>query len=541
MRKILTFKLRTKNPFPIIINIFKNIKIMDNKIIIKGLSLLKVLRVPDYELNKLSVIINDNKYPISFKFKKGLPFIKKYRFNIYRIEVDINEIVTMDIQNKITLDYDGLYYGRIIYNIFDLYKGKNRNSNIVKYMDYSIYLRQTVKNTMYLTIRETNYYDSFEGRKKLFIGYCLSKLYPRNNYALLYEKECSRYEESASVLYEKLIDKGYKNVYYIINKDNPKIDNIDEKYKRNFIYKNSLKHIIYFFNCRKFLGTESLAHSIQLRIANKKAIKKINDNRIKYVFLQHGVMYMISLNSELRTGFRKSTYSFQKTVVSSKEEAKHFIELGGFKRRDLYICGLPKFDKSTRNEDADKIVIMPTWRRWEVNQAAIDYKETNYFKMIERIVESIPESLLSKIVILPHPLMINAIKNNDDYRSYLPDGDFVYDDILKQCSLLITDYSSIAYDAFYRGSNIIFYWEEKKDCLKKYGNSTKLMLNKRNVFGDICMNKEELKLKINDNYLVEQQQKYINRYRKIVQFYDNKNTDRLIKMLKKDGILDEKI
>ena len=54
--------------------------------------------------------------------------------------------------------------------------------------------------------------------------------------------------------------------------------------------------------------------------------------------------------------------------------------------------------------------------------------------------------------------------------------DVKYDDILKHTKLLITDYSSIAYDAFYRGCNVIFYWEELQECLEAYGPSTKLMI-----------------------------------------------------------------
>jgi len=37
--------------------------------------------------------------------------------------------------------------------------GKYRNSNIILLNNLSIYLRQTIKNTMYLTVRETNKYD----------------------------------------------------------------------------------------------------------------------------------------------------------------------------------------------------------------------------------------------------------------------------------------------------------------------------------------------------------------------------------------------
>lgn len=525
-----------KKPIPIIINILKKFYINKNNITIKALCLTKGIRIKDFNIDNIRIGINEKEYKPFFSFKKGIPFIRKYRINKIRINIPLEDFKDIDIQNKILVKYDE-YTGRVIYNVFDLKKGKYRNSNIIFLNNISIYLRQTIKNTMYLTVRETNKYDYLKNKIKVFIGYILSKMYFKKDIILLYEKECSRYEESASMLYERLIDKNYNNSYYIINKDNPILNAIDNKYKKNIIYKDSLKHIIYFFKCKKFLATESLDHGLQLRIANRHVFKKLRSKDISYVFLQHGVMYMISLDSDLRTGFRKQDCKLHKIIVSSKLEAKHFTDLGGFDISDLYICGLPKFDKAVRNNNSDKIVIMPTWRRWEINLASTDYEKTKYFKMIKKIINGIPKNLHDKIIMLPHPLMLQVIKDNEKYKKYIPDGEFTYDEILKNCSLLITDYSSISYDAFYRGSNVIFYWEEKEECLRKYGENTKLMLNEKNAFGPTVYNKKELSKIINDFYLTEQKKEYIKKYKKIVEFSDNKNTERLIEMLKKDNVL----
>ena len=108
---------------------------------------------------------------------------------------------------------------------------------------------------------------------------------------------------------------------------------------------------------------------------------------------------------------------------------------------------------------------------------------------------------------------------------------------MKETKVLITDYSSIAYDAYYRGANVIFYWEEKDECLENYGPSTKLMLNKDNVYGDVCYSSDELSKVFEKNYLQGQTETYLKRYRKIVQYNDGKNTERLVDFLKKDEII----
>ncbi len=491
-------------------------------------------------INQFFVKIDNNKYIPKYLFKKGIPFLKGYYINFYKVKIDIQSLMNLDIQNKLffTVDDEDVSIG-IGYNLINFKKGKYKNGPIYihKKTNTSFYFRQSVKNAIYVTVRKTNQTDSKKEQRKIFLAYLLSKICFFINPILLFEKESSKYEESASVLYEKLIDKKYKNVYYILEKNYQFIDNIKDKYKTNLIYKGSFKHYLYFFCCKKFIGTETLAHSIDLRIANKYATRKLNKKNINYVFLQHGVMYMISLSSNLRTGFYKKEGYNTKTVVSSVLEANHFIDLGGYEMDDLYICGLPKYDRNIRYENADKIVIMPTWRRWEYNMARIDFSKTKYYEMIMNIISAIPKKFHDKIIVLPHPLFNEAVKNSKTELNQYFKNNFKYDDILKETDLLITDYSSIAYDAFYRGCKVIFYWEQKDETIKMYGENTKLMINKNNIFGDICYNKKELKEAFNDNYMGKQKTKYKNRYNKIVSFHDNKNTERLIRMLKKDKFI----
>lgn len=244
---------------------------------------------------------------------------------------------------------------------------------------------------------------------------------------------------------------------------------------------------------------------------------------------------MVSLDSKGRSFFRKDggMPKYSKIVVSSKAEANHFIDLAGFNEDDLYITGLPKYDRNKRNTNADKIVIMLTWRPWEYNMIRNDINNSPYYKLINKIIEAIPNHLKEKVILMPHPLVLEDIKQSQLSRYILKD--FVYDDVLKTAKVLITDYSSIAYDSFYRGSNVIFYWEEKDYCMGEYGGH--LMLNNDNAFGPVCYDQEELTNTIESQYSINQERKYILRYEKIVEFKDGRNTERLIQLLKKDRII----
>lgn len=406
-------------------------------------------------------------------------------------------------------------------------------------VNQSIFVRQGRNDIMWITVRDTNRTDFFSEKIKVALAFIVAKLFCFRHTILLYEKNCEGYEESAAVLYEKLLDLGYKNAYFILDKKSEEKYDIKQKYKQNIITKYSFKHYVHFFQASVFLATETLYHAVELRTLNRFIHFHIKFGKYQYVWLQHGVMYMVSIDVKTRRAFRYGTdlRKGTKIVVSSKLEAQHFIEKGGFPKDSLYVTGLPKFDRSIQNPDANKIVVMTTWRPWEINLVETDPIATTYYKMIKRIVQTIPEQYAKQLIVLPHPLIADAMSKTD-LSKYLPTDikQVSYNVILKQCKVLITDYSSIAYDAFYRGANIIFYWEEKGECMDKY--EAVLMLNEDNAPGDIVYSPNQLEYVLEQNYKAKGQKlEYKKRYKKIVEFDDNRNTERLITFLKKDGII----
>jgi len=487
--------------------------------------------------------INNDYFKVKTLFKRGIGFsFKKYKyyFNLYNVKINKDEILNYPPQNLIKVSFkrdDNEIIMPVVYNLLhrQVYKGKT--SKVYKInKDLVCYFRQAKLNSIALTVRSSNTTDKFSHRCKILFAKLLSMITPKSDITLLYEKGANKYEESAATLYERLIDLGYQNSHFIIKKDSKHVEFIKERYKKNIIWAYTFNHYYKWFKCRKFIGTESVPHSMELRAANQYITKKMIKKKYKQVFLQHGVMYMVALDSVSRSAFRKGGNEQPidaKIVVSSKKEADHFVELGGFDYEDLYISGLPFYDRTIKKPEADKIVIMLTWRPWDYNVIVSDYKKSTYYKMTKKIINSIPSEYKDKVYILPHPLILNKFRNTD-LDKWIPEI-LSYDKILEDTALLITDYSSIAYSAFYRGSNIIFCWEELHECMEKYGSH--LMLNDKNVFGDVSYQYEDLAKLMKKNYLKPQTEKYKKKYKSIVTFSDNKNTDRLIEFLKKDNMI----
>lgn len=507
------------------------------------LSLFKLTAPSPVKFKDTFITVGDKEYKhksFSLSLKGG-----RRHIGVYKFTVPVEDVIDMPATNKVALNYKNpLGYQvqcHIVYNalLLRFFLGLHGPFTLESSTSSVAIFRQSRANRLNIYVRSYNVSDATGKRISQVIAFILSKLWygkKAKGLVLLFEKNSAKYEESASVTFEKLIDSGYKYAYFIVTKD--ALCDVPEKYRKNALIKHSFKHYLYFFKAKTFIGTETMVHAIDLKTFNRLALMKVASPNKNYVFLQHGVMYMVSLDSEARGMFkRKKLNGKYRVVVSSQAEADHFAELGNHLYEDLYICGLPKFDKSYLNDDADKIVIMPTWRPWEINTARDNFLETDYFKMMMKIYDNVPDKYKDKVIILPHPLIMNELKNLPESVSDRIMTDVCYDEILRQARVLITDYSSIAYDAFYRGTRVIFYWEEKDFCMSQYGPSTKLMLNEDNVYGDYFYNTDGLTQAIELNYNNPQREDYIDKYRKIVTYHDGKNTDRLIKFLKKDNII----
>lgn len=527
---------------PLIINIRHKAFVKEGRLFIKGTCLTGFKGTNEVmNTSKVSIGTAGDRYffDVDFKVKKGVRGPKGFSLNSYTMSAPLDRVLALDVQNKIFVYYHDSeeYYspGTMYYEAADKRSGKGKTSEVFMQDGKSVFLRQTRSNTVYLTVRPSDRYDTKEGRAEVKKAYERAKKLGPSDMILMFEKDSERYEESASVLFERLIDDGYENVYYILDKKGPAYERVAEKYRPFIIQKDSFDHLVSFFRCSKFVGTETIGHALSLRSSDRRIIEKVQDESLTHVFLQHGVMYMISLDSEMRAEFRNIEREKYRTVVSSQKEADHFIELGGFAPEELYITGLAKFDTAYRNEGADKIMIMPTWRRWEVNEAEKDFEQTGYFRLLEEIAEAVPDELKEKLVILPHPLM-RKYADGCGLSKYFAPEDASYDEMLRDCALLITDYSSISYDAFYRGASVIFCWQDLERCLEHYGGAH-LMIDESTAFGDVCRSQDEITESIRKNYLQTRPEEYITRYGDIVSFNDGKNTERIIEKMKEDGIL----
>ncbi len=365
------------------------------------------------------------------------------------------------------------------------------------------------------------------------------KILGKKNIILMFEKETSKANESGYYVFEEIMRRNSQKskTYFVIDKNSADFEKVYNSYPKNTLVKYTFKHYLYIYLSKYFISSELSNHVINPRLY----IRSINEEIAKkpLIFLQHGIMFAKPVDNPAAAGFKKdnSTVNFYKCVISSDLEATQFHKLG-FDDNDLIKSGLTKFDVSKQSENADKILVMFTYRYWEealvMNPDTIE--DTTYYRTYMNVIDGFEKAgLLDKLSISCHPKFAECIiKAAPKYESIVEKD---INKAIENSKIFITDYSSASYDAHYRGSYIIYYWAERDYLIENYQAIPPI--NEENCDGVPVFSTEELveqvQKAIEKNYIMDDL--YEERYKKINEFHDNRNGERLVNELVKLEII----
>lgn len=360
---------------------------------------------------------------------------------------------------------------------------------------------------------------------------------------LMFEKEANTAGESGIYIFSKIFNEKRKegkkaNVFFVLNKNNPKYGLLKREYGKNLIQKYSIRHYYHVYASKYFISSELSNHLFGARIYIKSLAETLKKKPL--IFLQHGIMFAKPVDNPAAAGFHKSSGAVNvfKSVICSDLEATQFYKLG-YRPEDLIKSGLPKFDVSERKENPNKTVVMLTYRFWEeaMTNREEDIKRTTYYKTYLNLIKIFEKNkMLDELALVCHPKFRSVLKESIPTKY----KDIIVEDVNEAISMsriFITDYSSASYDAHYRGSYVIYYWKERDYLIEKY--KAVPPVNEDNadgpaVFTDKALIDEVVKAK-NQNYVMDE--KYERRYKKINEFSDNRNGDRLVEELKRLRII----
>lgn len=195
----------------------------------------------------------------------------------------------------------------------------------------------------------------------------------------------------------------------------------------------------------------------------------------KIIFIQHGVIGIKKLPEYERK-------KFNAIVASSEYEYAIFKKYYTSNSNNVIKSGLPRFDLYSVREtcplQVKTCLIMFTWRK--------HYEDNNIFR-INQVAEKLREIDPSIIIYIASHEMAK-----ESYKKQLKDITFVrsqdISNVIKNTDLLITDFSSVAWDYLYQNKLICFI----QDDLRDYINSEGVYYEEDDFFGHFTKSFDEI-------------------------------------------------
>jgi CDP-glycerol glycerophosphotransferase len=323
-----------------------------------------------------------------------------------------------------------------------------------------------------------------------------------------------------------------KKVYYVIDKKSSSYLKI-EKYK-TIIHQNSLRHYIYYFLAEKHLSAFQFFGVPETPILWK--LESYGLIRKKKVFLQHGI------TKEMLPFLHYENTKYNLFVCGAKPEFDYVKQHFGYPIEKVKYLGFCRFDNLHNYNLKNQILLMPTWRQWfgmtnSENNIEMEYDEfikSEYYEKYNNLLNSVRiqeflEKNEIKLIFYPHPEMQRFIKAFNCSNSNIiiaNRNNYNLQDLLKESRLLITDYSSVAFDFAYMRKPLIYYQFDQQRYYSSHFQKGYFDCDS-DGFGPVISDEKILIDKIEECLLKDyNDEKYNERLGEFFQLYDNENCKR---------------
>ena len=284
--------------------------------------------------------------------------------------------------------------------------------------------------------------------------------------------------------------------HYIINYDYPDADRLIKEGYKPLRYK-SLKQRLYFLNSSIVATTHANLPAFSGMIpACFFCLQDLFNAEV--VCIQHGlaVQQLAHNNNQLYDNLKRFYCASPREIENLSKPIYDFPE------SYLKLTGIPRFD-GLKSDDKKQILITPTWRNYIAVPASLGnvrpytptFKETDYFKIYNKLISD--ERLIAsaknngyRIIYLLHPTISSQITDYQpgegvEVRSAVGVN---YEEILKESSLMVTDYSGVQFDFAYMRKPVVYYHPPKLPPHYSEGGFFYDTMG----FGEICTDHEEL-------------------------------------------------
>lgn len=317
-------------------------------------------------------------------------------------------------------------------------------------------------------------------------------------------------------------------VYYCITKDSKQLKKIKDL--GNIIYHGTIRHYIYYILASKIVGAHlgscDPESPIIWKLEGKGKFKKYK------MFIQHGI------TKELIPSLMKKNTGVNTFVCGAKPEYDYVKKNFGYDEAEVKYLGFCRFDNLHDFKEKNQILLMPTWRAWFGGSTwggnnDDEFLSSDYYKRFQSLINNkkLEEYLVENdmdLVFYPHHEMQRYLKyfSTSTRRIKIAKAEkYDVQDLLKESKLLITDYSSIAFDFAYMRKPIIYYQFDQEEYFSKHYQKGYFDYE-RDGFGKVIKEEEDLVKYLMKIINCKDFNKYINRDKSFFTLYGNENCKR---------------
>ncbi len=350
-------------------------------------------------------------------------------------------------------------------------------------------------NFEYKLLKEL-YHSKEKYKKKAIVLrgiYWILKSFKRKELWLISDK-ANRADDNGEAFFTYLASHASKNIkcYFVISKTSADYHRIRKMGK-------VIPHLSWRHKLAVLLSDEIISAYSHVEVTNPFygyhfPYKDILSEK-SFVFLQHGVTY-----NDISKSIGKYKRNIKLIVASSPAEKEAFISPRyGYTENNISLAGFPRYD-FLKSSPKRIISIAPTWRRYLFNGfipkedrwvLKPEFNNSNFYKSIMYLVNN--ERLISaaqkynySIYFVPHSVFFPYIDQFKVRKEVNMFGTEVrYRDIFNYSDLLITDYSSIAFDFAYLRKPLIYAQFDKDEFYLNHGYQEGYFSIEKDGFGEI--------------------------------------------------------
>ncbi len=355
-------------------------------------------------------------------------------------------------------------------------------------------------------------------------------------------------DDNAEHLYRYIMHSHPKiNAFFCLHKDSHDWDRL-KKEGFKLIEFDTYEHKLVYLYAKHLISSHAAPY-----IKNYLPLKwDINIPKTLYTFLQHGV-----IKDDLSEWL--NTINIDCFITTSKREYSSIADDSTpykFTKRDVVLTGLPRHDSLLSGQDRMEkfILIMPTWRKNIVDEAKKtenskllnnEIKKSEYFKKWSSLLQSKTLLHLSnkygyKIAFFPHAEIAPYLDDFEPpkYIEVLSHNHGSIQDLFQKSALMITDYSSVAFEMGILQREVIYYqFDHQKFFTGDHSYQKGYFDYTKDGFGPVCYEEEEvmneLTLFLDSGGKVREE--YLKRMQDFFEFHDTNNCQRVFESIQKLG------